>query len=73
MTDRESVRFVSAFAGVGGFDLAAQRLGWECVGQIEIADFPMRVLKHRFPDVPRWRYSAPPQARNEAQMEESEM
>ena len=55
MTDRGGVRFVSAFAGVGGFDLAAEWLGWECLGQIEIADFPTRVLEHRFPSVPRHR------------------
>lgn len=48
-------RYISACAGVGGFDVAADRLGWECVGQIEIADFPTRVLKRRFPGVPRHR------------------
>lgn len=48
-------RYLSACAGVGGFDLAADRLGWECVGQIEIADFPTRVLERRFPGVLRHR------------------
>jgi site-specific DNA-cytosine methylase len=28
--------FVSLFAGVGGFDLAMERAGYECAGQCEI-------------------------------------
>jgi len=30
------MRFVSLFAGVGGFDLGFEQAGMECVGQVEI-------------------------------------
>lgn len=39
----------SLFSGVGGFDLAAQWMGWENVFHCEILDFQQKVLKKRFP------------------------
>jgi len=47
------VRFLSLFSGIGGFDLALERAGHECVGQVEIDGFCQRVLERRF-TAPRW-------------------
>ncbi len=45
--------FLSAFAGVGGFDLALERVGMRCVGQIEIDPACRNVLARHFPEVDR--------------------
>ena len=47
------MRFVSTFAGVGGFDLGLEGRGWSCVGQVEIDKFCRKVLDERWPDVPK--------------------
>jgi len=47
------MRFLSLFAGIGGFDLGLERAGMECAGQVEIDKFCLRVLKHHWPDVKR--------------------
>ncbi|MBW2560712.1 MAG: DNA (cytosine-5-)-methyltransferase [Deltaproteobacteria bacterium] len=44
------MRFFDLFAGVGGFRLALERLGWECVGWCEVDRFCQRVYRHRWPD-----------------------
>ena len=46
---------LSLFSGIGGIDLAAERAGFETVGQCEFADYPTKVLEKHWPDVPRWR------------------
>jgi DNA (cytosine-5)-methyltransferase 1 len=48
-----SLRFVSAFAGVGGFDLALEARGHRCVGQIEKDRYCNEVLAQHWPSVPR--------------------
>lgn len=48
------MRFVSFFAGVGGFDLGLERCGHECVAQVEIDPYALRVLECHWPDVPRF-------------------
>lgn len=48
-----TLRFVSLFAGVGGFDLGLERAGMECVGQVEIDKQARSVLAQHWPDVPR--------------------
>lgn len=47
------MRFVSLFAGVGGFDLGFERAGMTCVGQVEIDKHARAVLEQHWPDVPK--------------------
>jgi DNA (cytosine-5)-methyltransferase 1 len=49
------MRFLSLFAGIGGFDLGLERAGMQCAGQCEIDDFCLRVLEKHWPDVPRFK------------------
>lgn len=45
----------SLFAGIGGFDLAAERAGLEVKWQVEIDPFCQRVLEKHWPHVRRYR------------------
>ena len=45
---------LSLFSGIGGLDLAAEMAGFRTVGQCEWADYPTKILKKHWPDVPRW-------------------
>jgi DNA (cytosine-5)-methyltransferase 1 len=45
--------FLSAFAGIGGFDLALERIGMRCAGQVEIDPACRTVLGRHFPEVER--------------------
>lgn len=40
----------SLFSGIGGFDLAAEWMGWQNLFNCEWEDFPRKVLKHHFPN-----------------------
>ena len=40
----------SLFSGIGGFDLAAEWVGWENIFHCEIEPFGQQVLKHYWPD-----------------------
>ena len=40
----------SLFSGIGGFDLAAQWMGWENVFHVERDPFCRQVLAHHFPE-----------------------
>ena len=40
----------SLFSGIGGFDLAAEWMGWENIFHCEIAEFPRKIFKHHFPN-----------------------
>lgn len=42
----------SVFSGIGGFDLAAQRLGMEIVGACEIDRYARSIYARHFPRVP---------------------
>lgn len=48
------MKFLSLFAGIGGFDLGLERSGWQCVGQVEIDPFCQKVLAKHWPNVPRF-------------------
>lgn len=41
---------VSLFSGIGGFDLAAEWMGWTNVFHCEINEFCTRILNHHFPN-----------------------
>jgi len=47
------MKFLSLFAGIGGFDLGLERAGMKCVGQVEINKFCQKVLEKHWPDVKR--------------------
>ena len=46
--------FISLFAGIGGFDLALERAGLQCVAQVEIDAKARAVLHHHWPSVPQF-------------------
>ena len=43
------MRHGSLFSGIGGFDLAAEWMGWENAFHCEWNEFGQKVLKHHFP------------------------
>ena len=48
------MRHGSLFSGIGGFDLAAQWMGWENVFQVENDKFCTKILEKNFPNVKRY-------------------
>ena len=46
------MRIGSLFSGIGGFDLAAEWMGWSTAWVSEIDPFACSVLAHHFPDAP---------------------
>ena len=47
------MRFVSLFAGVGGFDLGFEKAGMTCVGQVEIDPKAREILNRHWPETPK--------------------
>lgn len=46
----EKLRYGSLFSGIGGFDLAAEWMGWDNVFHCEWNEFGQKVLKHYWPN-----------------------
>ena len=44
----------SLFSGIGGFDLAAEWMGWTNVFNCEWEEFPQKVLKYHFPNATQY-------------------
>ena len=44
----------SLFSGIGGFELAAEWMGWENLFNCEWEEFPRKVLKHHFPNAEQY-------------------
>ena len=44
----------SLFSGIGGFDLAAEWIGWQNIFNCEWEEFPRKVLKHHFPNAKQY-------------------
>jgi len=44
------MKFISLFAGIGGFDLGLERAGMKCVAQVEIDKAAQSVLRRHFPN-----------------------
>ena len=50
----KKLRFISLFAGIGGFDLGFERAGMQCVAQVEKEKKSLKTLSHHWPDVPKF-------------------
>ena len=49
-----TITYGSLFSGVGGFDLGLDAAGMRCLWQVEIDKQARAVLRHRWPDVPKY-------------------
>jgi DNA (cytosine-5)-methyltransferase 1 len=44
------MKHASLFSGIGGFDLAAEWMGWENIFHCEWMEFPRKVLDYYWPN-----------------------
>lgn len=44
------MKLISLFSGIGGFELAAEWMGWEVYASCEINEFGNKVLNHYWPN-----------------------
>ncbi|MCI6381069.1 MAG: DNA cytosine methyltransferase [Fusobacterium mortiferum] len=52
MKSKEKIKFIDLFAGIGGFRLALEKIGFECVFSAEIDKHACEVYKENFGDDP---------------------
>ena len=52
--EKNQLKVLSLFSGVGGFDLGLERAGFKTIFQCEINDEARSVLDRNFPHVPKW-------------------
>lgn len=55
MEENEVITHGSLFSGIGGFDLAAETVGFENIFSCEIDDYCDKLLKQNFPNVKRYK------------------
>jgi DNA-cytosine methyltransferase len=55
MDSKTIMKHASLFTGIGGFDLAAEWVGWENVFQVEKDEFCQKVLTKNFPNVKKYK------------------
>lgn len=48
------INMISLFTGIGGFDLAADALGWNILFQSEIDEYCIQVLQRNFPGIQKY-------------------
>ncbi len=44
------MKHLGLFEGIGGFSLAAKKMGWQTVAVCELAETPKQILRKRFPE-----------------------
>jgi DNA (cytosine-5)-methyltransferase 1 len=44
------MQLISLFSGIGGFELAAEKMGWQVLSTCEKEEFPRRILKYYWPN-----------------------
>lgn len=49
------IKHLSLFTGIGGFDLAAEWMGWENIAQVENNEFCLEKLTKNFPNAKRYK------------------
>lgn len=47
------MKFLSLCSGCGGIDLGLEKAGMKCVGQVDIMNFALRILRRHWPYVPK--------------------
>lgn len=48
-----TLKFLSMCSGCGGIDLGLEKAGMKCVGQVDVMNFALRILKRHWPYVPK--------------------
>lgn len=52
--EKINIKHASLFTGIGGFDYAAEQIGWQNIFQCEIDEWSRKILKQNFPTVTQY-------------------